>query len=179
MMGNVERLVSEAAQFWMNTLPGCLTYGDNKPEKSDEQLTFSVRLTVYRSRMLLEYPSVNISPLVTADSSLQADLQFYRYCRRIDLSRAAVRIMPEAAAENATALQREQLSPKHPIIIEMAASISDPDAEDAEMGQLVLFARGRREKEIILRVLEDAVNFYVDELRDKMEGKASMTALTS
>ena len=189
----------EAAQFWMNMLPSCHVYEGDKVDKDYAELSYSVRVTVDRSQLLLEYPSANISPNLNPVSQLPADLQFYSQCRRIDLGRATIRILPEATTEAAAAdkapkvLHHERLNHKHPIIIETSEPVSDSseesdkeeedddDDDDLNSRLLVLFARGRREKEIILRVLEDAVLFSQEQVRDRIEAAAmaSETGLPS
>jgi hypothetical protein len=78
----------------MNMWPGCLNYDNHQRDDDyDEQLTFSVRVTVHRSHLLLEYPSANLSPRLEPGSCLPPDLQFYRHRRRIDLGRATLRIL--------------------------------------------------------------------------------------
>jgi hypothetical protein len=176
---------TEAAQFWMNMWPGCLNYDNHQRDDDyDEQLTFSVRVTVHRSHLLLEYPSANLSPRLEPGSCLPPDLQFYRHRRRIDLGRAALRILPESAPgtdtiESSAVLLRERLSPKQPIILEtLDANVWSEEEAELYPRQVVLFARGRREKEIILRVLEDAVNFAADELK-KAEADTPVTGLAA
>ena len=183
----------------MNMLPRRHVYEGDKVDKDYAELSYSVRVTVDRSQLLLEYPSANISPNLNPVSQLPADLQFYSQCRRVDLGRATIRILPEATTEAAAAadkapkvLHHERLNHKHPIIIETSDPVSDSseesdkeeeddDDDDLNSRLLVLFARGRREKEIILRVLEDAVLFSQEQVRDKIEtaAMASETGLPS
>lgn len=95
------------AQFWMNCLtPAALTGAaattdgdDGEPGNNagaDHQTSlFSVRVTVDRSHLLIEYPTVNLPPNLTPDSCLPPELRFHAYSHRIDLSRAAIHVLPE------------------------------------------------------------------------------------
>ena len=161
----------------------------------------SVRVTVDRFALIIERPNVNLELDLTAPvNPLTPDLRFFAVCHHIDLSEAVVRILPDDQSLNGTeahntslsAALREQLCPKQPIIVEATTTeeevvvtsepdvpVKDAESDASDVGenksrrrrQWVLFARGRREKEIILRVLEDAARYHEERGRGSVEAK--------
>ncbi len=116
----VHRGRATAAQFWMT----CRTVldldsadNDNIDDDDDDnkapagqQLSglYSVRVTVDRGRLLLEYPTGNVAASLAPNSRLPADLQFHGHGHRVDLRQAVVHVLPEPAAAVEEEEERER-----------------------------------------------------------------------
>jgi hypothetical protein len=149
---------------------------------------FSVRVTVDRAHLLLEFPSANLPLTLAAGQQLPPDLEFHAHCQRIDMRTARMHTIQTAAGkgqqDKKKSAGRDLLNIRLPIVIEAVAEElitsqldhrvvvvvdkeeeeeADDDDTSASGGpkpkQWILYARCRREKEIILRVLEDAANY--------------------
>ncbi|XP_023324631.1 uncharacterized protein LOC111698507 isoform X3 [Eurytemora carolleeae] len=141
-----------ALQCWVNLLQAPYPSDLLDPENLKE--TRSARLTVDRNHLTLELPDKNIDRKMSKESKVPEDLNFYTLKTVLDLTFSRVQFQTDPQSE------------KVRFGVEVPIKIYNVCSDGREYLESVFYARGSREKEIIVNALKDG-SHYIEDVKTK------------